>query len=494
MRFLLLSNLLNSVLWTPRKKQNPNDMTVLFCNILAILGSVTFANTVVGDTAKEVTGTKPNIVIIVSDDQGYGDVGCYHSKEAETPNLDRMAKEGMRLTDFYVTHPSCTPSRAGLMTGRYAQRCGANWALINNNHPAFNKKKVYNGGIPSSESFLLPELLKKSGYKTGCYGKWHLGYGQGQKPADRGFDDSLVSAMGHVDCFTGLFFGHPDIFKNGRKQNFSGYTNDAYVDTAIEFIEANKDDPFFIYLPFNAVHTSPPTKNRPGENYRVIVQAPDEDLNYFKNKGFTGYRMHYLAGLRRMDTAIGRLEAALQKSGVSQNTLIIFFSDNGGDITYKASNSPLRGEKANLLEGGIRVPSIVKWPGVLPAGELCKEPLMQFDFFNMSLAAAGISVPEERKLDGKNPTATLKGEAASPHKRMVFQFHRSVAVREGRYKLYRPHSRHGGALAEFELYDLEADIGETKNIAAEHPEIVERLSSEPLIKELMDLFKNTPRT
>ncbi|MCH7226896.1 sulfatase-like hydrolase/transferase [Verrucomicrobiaceae bacterium E54] len=424
-------------------------------------------------------------MIIVSDDQGYGDLGCYGSGEAETPNLDRMAKEGVRLTDFYVTHPACTPSRAGLLTGRYAQRCTANWALINRNHPAFNDEKEYTGGIPASEDFLLPAVLKEVGYRTGCFGKWHLGHGQGQKPFDRGFDDSLISAMGYVDCFTGRFFGHPDIFKNGVVQDFSGYTNDAYVDAAIKFVEASKDHPFFIYLPFNAVHSSPPTEERP----YPMVQAPAEDLNHFKAKGFSGHRLHYLAALHRMDQGIGRLETALEKNGVAQNTLVIFFSDNGGHHKFGAENSPLRGQKATLLEGGIRVPAIVKWPGVLPPGELCEEPLMQLDFFNMSLAAAKASVPSSRRLDGKNPTPTLKGEAASPHDRLVFQFHQSVAVREGRYKLFRPHGAHAG----YELYDLEKDVGETENLAVEHPDVVQRLAADPLLEELEALFEATPR-
>jgi arylsulfatase A-like enzyme len=278
-----------------------------------------------------------------------------------TPHLDKLAEEGVRLTDFYVSHPSCTPSRAGLLTGRYPQRYGTTGALVIKHHAAFSKDGKWSGGIPTSE-ILLPKLLKEKGYATGCFGKWHLGFTPKQQPNNRGFDEYLVCAAGHTDFFTGLFFGVPDIYKNGELVDFSGYTTDVFADAAIDFIREKKDKPFFVYLPFNAVHYSCPTNHpdgetKHGENYKNIVQAPEEVLQEFCE--FPRQRQHYLAALKCMDQAVGRLDEALDEMGLKENTLVIFFSDNGGDMDYGADNGALRGEKGQIWDGGIRVPALV---------------------------------------------------------------------------------------------------------------------------------------
>ena len=398
---------------------------------------------------------KPNVVLIVSDDQGYADASYHdHPPEVKTPNIDRLANEGVRLTNGYASAPVCAPTRAGLLTGRYQQRFG------------FYTAGDSRAGMPVTE-ITLAQLLKKAGYATSCVGKWHLGLEPPYRPCRRGFDE-FYGFLGHGghDYFD-LKIKNPvtAIYRNDKPIDDTGYLTQNFTREAVSFIERHRRKPFFLYLPYSAVH-------RP-------LQAPEA----YRKRFHTGNedRDTYLAMLACMDDGIGEVLKALQRTGVARDTLVIFFSDNGGAKGNAASNGILRGTKHTVYEGGIRVPFAVRWPAELPAGRVCHEPVISQDAFATILAAAGVQPPRDRTIDGKNMLPVLRGEkTAQPlHECLFWAWVKPVtkehwAIRRGRWKLL---SDRGGV----ELYDLEADIRESNNLAAQKPE---------LVKELTRLFKN----
>ncbi|MBA7603773.1 Arylsulfatase [subsurface metagenome] len=387
---------------------------------------------------------KPNIVLIVSDDQGYADVSCYdHPEEVRTPNIDRLAAEGVRLTDGYASAYVCAPTRAGLLTGRYQQRFG-----------------FYTGGdsrvgLPLSE-VTVADLLKKEGYATGVVGKWHVGLEPEYRPLQRGFDE-FYGFLGHGahDYFKlQITDEYTSIYRNDKPIDDTGYLTDNLARQAVSFIERHHKRPFFLYLPFNAVHWP--------------LQAPDDYIKRF-NTGDEN-RDTYLAMLTSMDEAIGKVLDALKRIGADGNTLVIFFSDNGGAKKNLANNGVLRDYKQSVYEGGIRVPFIVRWPGKLPKAAVCSEPVISVDILPTILSAAGVELPGDRVYDGKDMLAALRGEAQEPLHKALFWYDGSQqwAVRAGKWKLL---SRKGS----LELYDLQADIGEKHDLAAQRPGVVEEL-------------------
>jgi arylsulfatase A-like enzyme len=389
-------------------------------------------------------GRRPNIVLIVSDDQGYADVSCYdHPQEVSTPNIDRLATEGVRLTDGYASAYVCAPTRAGLLTGRYQQRFG-----------------FYTGGdsrvgLPLSE-VTVADLLKKEGYATGVVGKWHVGLEPEYRPLQRGFDE-FYGFLGHGahDYFElQITTEHNSIYRNDKPINDTGYLTDNLAREAVSFIERHHRRPFFLYLPFNAVHWP--------------LQAPDDYVKRF-NTGDEN-RDIYLAMLTSMDEAIGKVLDALKRTGADGNTLVIFFSDNGGARKNFANNGVLRDYKQTVYEGGIRVPFIVSWPGKLPRAAVCSEPVISVDIMPTILSAAGVGLPGDRVYDGKDMLAALRGETTEPLHRALFWYDgtQQWAVRAGKWKLL---SRKGS----LELHDLEADISEKHNLAARRPDVVEEL-------------------
>ncbi len=390
------------------------------------------------------TGDRPNIVLIVSDDQGYADVSCYdHPKEVSTPNIDRLAAEGVRLTDGYASAYICAPTRAGLLTGRYQQRFG-----------------FYTGGdsrvgLPLSE-VTVADLLKKEGYATGVVGKWHVGLEPEYRPLQRGFDE-FYGFLGHGahDYFElQITDEYTSIYRNDKPIDDTGYLTDNLAREAVSFIERHHRRPFFLYLPFNAVHWP--------------LQAPDDYIKRF-NTGDEN-RDIYLAMLTSMDEAIGKVLDALKRTGADGNTLVIFFSDNGGAKKNFANNGVLRDYKQSVYEGGIRVPFIVRWPGKLPKAAVCSEPVISLDIVPTILSAVGVELPGDRVYDGKDMLAALRGEAKEPLHKALFWYDGSDqwAVRAGKWKLL---SRKGS----LELYDLQADISEKHNLAARRPGVVEEL-------------------
>jgi arylsulfatase A-like enzyme len=395
--------------------------------------------------AKQKVTDRPNIVLIVSDDQGYGDSSCYdHPKEVSTPNIDRLAAEGVRLTNGYASSYVCAPTRAGLLTGRYQQRFG---------FYAAGDSRI---GLPLSE-VTVADMLRKKGYATAVMGKWHVGIEPEYHPLKRGFDE-FYGFLGHGahDYFDlKISNEYNSIYRNEKPINDTGYLTDNLARESVSFIERHKNQPFFLYLPFNAVHW------------------PLQALKKYIKRFDTGDKNRdiYLAMLTSMDEAVGKVLDTLKRTGAYDNTLIIFFSDNGGARKNFANNGALRDFKQSVYEGGIRVPFIVRWPEKLPKGKVCDEPVISLDTLPTICTAAGVALSEKRVYDGKNMLGILRGQSKGPLHRNLFwdDGAKQWAVREGKWKLL--FNREGS----LELYDLEADISEKYNLVKQKPEIVRRL-------------------
>ena len=394
-------------------------------------------------------GRKPNIILIVADDLGYGELGCQGNKAIPTPNIDSIARNGVRFTQGYVSAPLCSPSRAGLLTGRYQQRFGHEF----NPGPTTDSSSDF--GLPLTET-LLPARLKELGYRTGMVGKWHLGFKPEFHPMKRGFDE-----------FFGFLGGAHSYVLEGNKANAilrgtepvdeKEYLTDAFAREAVSFIERHQSQPFFLYLPFNAVH--------------MPLQAIQKYLDRFPNIN-DEKRRTYAAMTSAMDDAVGRVLAKLQEYKLEENTLLFFTSDNGGPTpTTTSSNKPLRGYKAQVLEGGIRLPFMVQWKGNLPAGKVYDHPVVSLDIHPTAFVAAGGSVSAEMKFDGVNLVPFLKTKgSAKPHETLCWRMGEKRAIRHGDWKLVKEQGE-----KEWSLYNLAEDIGEEKNLSAKMPEKVSQL-------------------
>lgn len=406
---------------------------------------------------KALTPKKPNVVVMMVDDLGSGDVSCLFRDVVKTPNIDRLARAGVKFTSGYVTAPLCAPSRAGLFSGIYQQRYGS----IDNS-----------GGIPGNTR-LFPGALREGGYHTGLIGKWHS---QGPMPFERGcFDETLCSPtpVPFID------YHHPKLARNGKIEESTEYSTDLFAREAEEFIERNKDKPFSLTVTFNAPHILKvvgrantfikpyeealaagkvfnvpfaPTC-RPGEEAKYADQFPDDAA-----------RANIVATIFALDQAVGRILNKLKQAGVDQNTIVFFTGDNGGHPENRSENTPLRDYKWTLYEGGIRVPFIMAYPGVFPAGLEFKHPVSTLDVFPTVAALTGAETPAN--LDGVNLTPYLTGELDQPpHEELYFGIKSwgntyLGAVRQGDWKLILTDG------ANQELYNLSNDIGEKNNLAS----------------------------
>ena len=397
---------------------------------------------------------RPNVIVILADDLGYADVGFNGCKDIPTPHIDSLAQHGVRCTNGYVSHPFCSPTRAGLMTGRYQHRFG------HENNPAWLPDDP-DIGLPLDQ-ITLPPVLQKAGYVTGAIGKWHLGAEPRFHPNERGFTEYFgFLGGGHIyipGTKGGIEYTIP-VLRNKTPTDEKEYMTDALSREAAAFVTKHKAEPFFLYLAYNAVHTP--------------LQATEKYLARFPNIADERRRI-YAAMTSAMDDGVGRVLAAVKDAGIEKDTMIWFFSDNGGPPANVAptDNTPLRGFKGQVLEGGIRVPFAVRWTGHLPEGAVYAQPVISLDVFATVAALAGAQTPPDRKMDSVNILPHLLGEAKTPpHDWLHWRTGggSAWAVRNGRYKLV-----HLPAGAE-QLYDLDADIAEAKDLAGEKPDLVEQL-------------------
>jgi arylsulfatase A-like enzyme len=419
----------------------------------------------------------PNIVIILADDLGYTDVGCYGSKYYETPNIDRMATQGMRCTDGYTCGPNCAPTRACLMSGQYGPRTGIYTvgSVERFNWRSRNLRPVENVERLALDKVTIAQALKSAGYTTGLFGKWHLGAPPEYHPGKRGFDTAVVSMGRHFNFKTDPVVDHPK----------DSYLADFLTDQAVEFIRKNKERPFFLYLPHFGVHSP-------------FQAKPDLIAKFRDKKAVGGHRdPTYAAMIASIDESVGRVLRTLDELKLSENTLVIFSSDNGGvggyvregirnagDIT---DNTPLHGGKGMLYEGGIRVPYIFRWTGKVRPGIVCREPINSVDLYPTLLELAGAKPPDKYPLDGTSYAPLLAGDGTTTLKRDAIYWHfpgylgssdgkegwRTTpvgAIRAGDWKLLEFFE--DGRL---ELYNLRDDLGERANQAEKMPEKAKEL-------------------
>lgn len=412
--------------------------------------------------------SRPNVLVIVADDMGYGDLGCYGSKQIATPNLDALAASGVRCTDGYVSASVCAPSRAGLLTGRYQNRFGFEHNLIRDT-------SVYSASslsIPRDEQ-TIADRLQALGYRTACIGKWHVGeHLDWQLPTQRGFDYFFGMRNGSHGYFPTA--GKHRLYRNDTLvENIDEpYLTDWFTSESIAFIErqqAKQDNkPWFVYLSYNTPHA-------PMQAKQQDYDAADHIQNERRRK--------YVAMQHCMDQNIGRIRKFLDARKLTDNTLIVFLSDNGGSVyASSAINAPLRGEKGTFLEGGLRVPMIWSWPGHIEAQRIYQQPVISLDILPTVLAAAGAKIEPEtigkgrnqkqRIYDGVNllPFFSKERVAGAPHDFLCWRMMmRGAAVRQGNYKLVRT------PFLPPQLYDLSNDIAEQNNLAAQQPQLVTKL-------------------
>ncbi len=403
---------------------------------------------------------RPNVVLIVTDDVGYGDIGSYGAPDIKTPNIDSLAKDGARLTDFYAA-PQCTPTRAALTTGRYQQRYRLERALLHAATPAGDTGLAANGRT-------LPQLLKNNGYATGLVGKWHLGYKPQFSPNAHGFDYFFGFKSGYIDYYLHTDGGgDPDLFENGTPVKVDGYMTDLITDRSVKFIEQNAQKSFFLEVTYNAAHWPFQRPDHPSTapNHARFVQPDDAD---------TATRQDYVAILERADQGIGQILQALKRLGLERNTLVIFMNDNGGE--WLSRNAPLFNRKGTVWEGGIRVPAIFRWPGHIPAGRQSSQVASVMDVTASILAGTNTPVPVEAKLEGMNLLPILEGRSQLVERTLFFRFTqgtgKQLAVRQGRWKLLVD----GGKSY---VFDLSKDVGERNDLANQRQDIARRLR--PLI-------------
>ena len=394
--------------------------------------------------------SRPNVVFILADDMGYGDLGSYGATDISTPNLDRLAREGVRLTDSYSAGPVCTPTRVAFLTGRYQQRVGLEWAL-----------GLSNARLPASE-ISVARMLKNNGYATALFGKWHVGSAAESGPNAHGFDEFFGFLGPNVDFYThrqvvpkpGLF----DFFENTEPVEQEGYLTDLITERSVRFIQHHDGTPFFLFVSYNAPHWP--------------FQTPDQRWEARPESRLEGTRQDYARMIESIDDGVGRILETLAAQGLSRNTLVVFTNDNGGERLSR--NAPFFHHKATLWEGGIRVPCLIRWPGQLPSGKTSEQAVITMDLTASILAATGTVPPQGRTLDGMDILPILKGEKPPKERTFFWRIDEQgivqKAVRRGRWKYVLD------GIEKLEmLFDLESDPGERHTLYYEHPQVVNEL-------------------
>lgn len=416
---------------------------------------------------------RPNIVLILADDLGYGDLGCYGRRDIKTPVLDQLAADGVRLADCYANGPECSPTRAALLTGRYQHRVGGLECAIGTGNvgrydDAIRLRQSHDLGLPAEETSVA-QLLKDAGYATALTGKWHLGYEPKFAPDRHGFDRAFYCIGGGMDYFHFLdtVAGY-NLFLDGNPIRRDGYFTDLLTDEAIAFVKQHAVDPFFLYVPYTAPHA--PFQG-PGD-YRPDPLPLDSPL---WNQGQAPPDV-YVAMIERMDQCIGRLLKEIDDQRLRDHTVVIFLGDNGG--TRSARNSPLSGFKGSTFEGGIRVPGIVRWPGVLSEGRVSDQACMTMDFTASIARIAQAKVPAGREFDGVDILEWLQKNGPSQPRTLFWRGRRGDrtwhAVRDGHWKYVR---RTDADRVEDHLFDLLTDIGEKQDLRQQRPQQLRRLQA-----------------
>jgi len=412
-------------------------------------------------TADGLAARKPNVVVLFADDMGYGGLGCFGSSDIATPNIDRMAAEGTRFTDFYCSSPVCTPSRSSLLTGTYAARIGLASGVL------FPNARI---GLSPGE-ITIAKLLKGQGYATACIGKWHLGDAPEFSPATHGFDSYFGLPYSNDMRIQRDGKSGPPLMRDGRVIEHpadQATLTERYTEEAIRVMTANRDRPFFIYLP----HTMP-------------------HIPLYASERFRGRSKRGLYGdvVECLDWSTGEILAALKRLGLDDDTLVIFTSDNGPWLEKKQDGGgagPLRAGKGTVYEGGMRVPCVMRFPGKVPAGRTCSELATTIDLLPTAARLAGAEAPKDRVIDGRDIWPLMSGVegARTPHEAYFYHGTNAQlqAVRSEQWKLHLPRRRAATATAPAtqigpELYDLAADVGEKANVAGEHPDMVRRLTA-----------------
>jgi arylsulfatase A-like enzyme len=400
---------------------------------------------------------RPNVVLIITDDLGYGDLGVYGAPDVRTPNIDRLARDGVRFTDFYSNGPLCTPTRAALISGRYQQRYRLEQALGGTRTVSAEE------GLPATGRS-LPQLLKNRGYATGLFGKWHLGYKPAFSPRAHGFDSFFGFKSGYVDFYRHTAGdGQPDLFEDDRPVTASGYMTDLITERAVDFVRQHAGRPFFLEVAYSAAHWPYQPPGRPST-------ARDNARHLMPYDEGTSTRADYVAMVESADRGVGRILRALDSVGVARNTMVIFTNDNGGE--WLSRNAPFFHRKWTLWEGGIRVPLIVRWPSRVPPRRVTPQVGITMDLTTTVLAATEAVVPTEARLEGMNLLPLLEGRAPVAPRTLFWRTNTGgisqKAVRDGDWKMLLD----GPAPL---LFDLRRDLGERRDLAAERPDLARRL-------------------
>jgi arylsulfatase A len=425
-----------------------------FCYMFLLLFAVCYFALPVwscaGDDVRREATAQSNIVIILADDMGYGDARTYGGW-IDTPNLDRLASQGMKFTDFHASGNVCSPTRAGLLTGRYQQRAGI--AGVINADPKVAAH--YHGLYPTEVTFA--ELLRDAGYATAIFGKWHLGYTTNFNPLHHGFDRFRGYVSGNIDYISHYDrMGTYDWWDGLKEARESGYTTHLITQHAVQFMQQNRNRPFCVYIAHEAVHSP----------YQGSDDPPQRGPDRSQRRGKLDVKRAYRQMMQEMDKGVGQVVATIEELSIERKTLVFFFSDNGAN--RNGSNGPLRGFKGSNWEGGHREPAIAWWPGRIRPGSICRQLTISLDLMPTLLAAAGTRVPEGHKLDGVNLLPVML-EGKTLGDRQLFWNGR--AMREGPWKLILS----GRGAKGVGLYNLESDLGEQENLASQYPDRVSRM-------------------